>query len=385
MIRQLFVSLVVLGLAGAAWLYLVPGAPGVLARAGIELPFGPAPQEERATGTPGGAAGSFGRGRVSNVVTAPVVMARINDTLTTIGEGAPARSVTVTATSAGMLTEVLVRPGQRVAAGDVIARFDAEAETIDRDRAGLAADNAAATLRRTRDLAQSNVVAGSALSDAELADSNARLALRTAELALDRRTVTSPIAGTVGLIQVTPGNHVAAQAAITTVDDTASILVDFWVPERYATQLAPGMEVDVSAIALPGQVFRGRVTVIDSRIDATSRTLLVQADIPNGDGALRAGMSLAVTLAFPGETYPAVNPLAILWSGEGSYVWKVADGHATRVMAEIVQRNSDGVLVRADLAPGDAIITEGLLQLSEGQAVNVLDGPGGADASGAEG
>ena len=46
-------------------------------------------------------------------------------------------------------------------------------------------------------------------------------------------------------------------------------------------------------------------------------------------------------------------------------------------MAEIVQRNSDGVLVRADLIEGDAIITEGILQLSEGAEVSLLSGPDG--------
>ncbi len=50
-------------------------------------------------------------------------------------------------------------------------------------------------------------------------------------------------------------------------------------------------------------------------------------------------------------------------------------------MAEIVQRNSDGVLVRADLSPGDAIITEGILQLSEGAEVTLLDGPDGSTAT----
>jgi RND family efflux transporter, MFP subunit len=377
LIRQILASVLILAMAGLAWLFFVPGAPETLARAGITLPFGPAQAEAaRGPGGPGGLRFGGGGGRATNVVTTAVVDATINDTLNAIGEGTPVRSVTVTAASAGTLAEVLVRPGQRVEAGDVIARFDAEAEQIEYDRAMLAAEDVAATLQRTTGLANSNVVAGTALAAAELANANAQLALRNAELALARRTITSPIAGSVGLIQVTPGNYVGAQTAITTVDDTSAVLIDFWVPERYATQIQPGMEVTVSAVALPGRSFTGDISVIDNRIDPASRTLQVQAEIPNEDNALRAGMSFSVSLAFPGETYPAVNPLAILWSAEGSYVWKYQDGAATRVMAEIVQRNSDGVLVRADLEPGDAIITEGILQLSEGTPVNVLEGPG---------
>lgn len=383
LIRQFLASVIVLALAGLAWLYFVPGAPEVLERAGIELPFGLAPPAEVAPTTPGRA--QPGGGRVTNVVTAPVTTARINDTLTTVGEGTPARSVTITATGAGTLAEVTVRPGQVIEADDIIARFDAAAEEIEADRARLAFEDAERTLQRVQGLASSNVVTGSALAEAELAHANTRLALRNAELALARRTITSPIAGSVGLIQVTPGNHVAAQTAITTVDDTSSILVDFWLPERYATQIRPGMDVSVRAIALPGRSFQGKVSVIDNRIDPASRTLQVQAEIPNDDNVLRAGMSFAVELEFPGAEYPAVNPLAILWSAEGSYVWKYEDGRAIRVMADIVQRYSNGVLVQADLAPGDAVIIEGLLQLGEGDAVNVLNGPGAEGAPGAEG
>src|SRR5690606_2602534 len=105
-----------------------------LAKAGIVLPFGPSVQAEAPRGSgpgagPRGPGGPFGPGgRVTNVVTTEVVMATINDTLNAIGEGTPARSVTVLAPSAGTLAEVLVRPGQKVEAGDVIARFDADAE-----------------------------------------------------------------------------------------------------------------------------------------------------------------------------------------------------------------------------------------------------------------
>lgn len=383
MIRQIIASFVVLLAAGFAWLYFAPGAPQVLTDAGIVLPFGPQ-AETQAAGSeqvrgnqPGGPRPGGPGARTTNVITTGVTTARINDALSAIGEGTPVRSVTVAATSGGELAEVLVRPGDVVDRGAVIARFDGESEQIAYDRAVLAVEDARAALARTQGLASTNVVAGTALTAAELAAANAELELRNAEVALTRRTITSPIDGTIGLIRVTPGNYVAAQTTVTSIDDTSSILIDFWVPERYAGQLVPGMPVSVDAVALPGRTFSGDISAIDTRIDPASRTLQVQAEIPNPDRLLRAGMSFTVSVDFPGEEYPAVNPLAILWSAEGSYVWKYLDGKATRVMAQIVQRNSDGVLVRADLAPGDAIITEGILQLSEGATVTLLEGPDG--------
>lgn len=401
MIRQLLVSLVILVAAAYGWLYFVPSAPQTLASWGVSIPFAPGisanegapaqgPGGQRGPGGPqggppgaggpgGGRPGGFA-GRTTNVVTSAVKLATINDTLSAIGEGTPVRSVTVTAPAGGELAEILVRPGQRVEAGDVIARFDAAAEQIDYERALLAAEDARSAFARTSGLASSNVVANTAVSAAKLAVSNAELALRNAEMALERRTITSPIAGTVGLIRVSPGNFVSAQTPITTIDDTSSILIDFWVPENYAAQISPGTPVNVSAIALPGRSFTGDISAVDSRIDPASRTLQVQAEIPNPDNTLRSGMSFTVALNFPGETFPAVNPLSILWSAEGSYVWKYQEGKATKVMAEIVQRNSDGVLVRGDLNEGDPIITEGILQLSEGANVTLLDGPDGSTA-----
>jgi RND family efflux transporter MFP subunit len=377
LIRQLLASLIVLAAALAAWVLFVPGASQSLANYGIVLPF--ASSGETANASPGQRPGGGrpGGARQTNVVTTGVTLATINSTLSAIGEGTATHSVTVASPVGGTLAEVLVRPGQTIAAGDIIARLDSDAEQIAFDRAKLAVDDAQATLQRTQGLANSNVVATTALSAAQLAAANADLEQRNAGVALSRRTIASPIAGTIGLIQVTPGNYVPAQTKVTTIDDTSAILVDFWVPERYAVSITPEMPVSVTAVALPGRVFDGEVNAVDNRIDPASRTLQVQAEIPNDDKALRAGMSFTVALRFPGEQFPTVNPLAILWSAQGSYVWKYVDGKATRVMAEIIQRNSDGVLVRADLAPGDAIITEGILQLSEGADVNLLSGPDG--------
>lgn len=384
LIRQIVASLIVLIAAAAAWVFFAPGSSATLASYGITLPFGPA--AEQASSGPGArpASGSRrpgGNARQTNVVTTPVSLATINDRLSAIGEGTASSSVTVSSPAGGTLAEVLVRAGQVVAAGDIIARLDLESEQIAFDQATLAANDANATLSRTEGLARSNVVATTALTAAQLAASNADLDLRTAQVALARRTITSPIAGTVGLIQVTPGNYVPAQTPVTTIADTSAILVNFWVPERYAATIALDAPVTVIAVAVPGRSFKGEISAIDNRIDPASRTLQVQAQIPNDDRALRAGMSFSVALDFPGEQYPTVNPLAILWSAEGSYVWKYDAGKARRVMAEIVQRNSDGVLVRGDLQPGDAIITEGILQLNEGADVTLLDGPDGTQAT----
>jgi RND family efflux transporter MFP subunit len=211
------------------------------------------------------------------------------------------------------------------------------------------------------------------LNAAQLAADNAALELQNAKLALDRRTITSPIGGTVGLFQVSPGNAVSAQTVVTTIEDTEHILVSFWVPERYASSVSVGMAVDATAVALPGQTLSGEIVAIDNRIDPASRTLKVQTQIPNETGRLRPGMSFSVEMAFEGESFPSVDPLSIQWSSDGAYVWKYAGGAVSKTFVEIIQRNSDGVLVEGDLVEGDEVVTQGVHQLAEGSEVRLLE------------
>ncbi len=384
MIRQILVSLVIVGAAAAAYVVLVPGAPEQLARLGINVPVaepavaatgpgGPAGGAQAQAGGGGQRFGGRGGARTMVVVTAPVVLATINDKLTAIGEGAAAHSVTVVSPAAGTLAELVVQPGQDVAAGAVIGRLDADAEQIAYDRAKLSFDDAQAALERTNALAGANNATTVQVNAAQLAFNNADLELKNAELALKRRTISTPIAGTIGLFQVNPGNTVTSQSVVTTVEDTSHIRVSFWVPERYAGAIGVGMPVVASAVALPGVTIAGQVSAVDNRIDPTSRTLQVEAQIPNDDGRLKPGMSFSVSMTFPGESFPSVDPLAIQWSSEGAYLWKYADKKVERVPVQVIQRNSDGVLVKAELSAGDQVVTQGVQQLTAGATVRLLD------------
>jgi hypothetical protein len=96
-------------------------------------------------------------------------------------------------------------------------------------------------------------------------------------------------------------------------------------------------------------------------------------------------MSFSVDMSFPGETFTSVDPLSIQWSNTGAYVWKVVDNKATKGMVSIIQRNSDGVLVDGDVKIGDAVVTQGVLQLTDGASVRLLDAPQGGAAAAAGG
>ena len=213
-------------------------------------------------------------------------------------------------------------------------------------------EDARTTLARNERLVDSRAVSEVQLIEAELAVRQAELELRDAELALDRRVVRAPFDGFVGILGVELGDQVGTTTEVATLDDRSGILVDFRIPERFVGKVARGMPVAAQPLSLPELALEGEVAAMDSRIDAESRTLRVRARLDNSGDRLRAGMAFAITLRFPGETFAAVDPLAIQWGADGAYVWVGVDGTAERVPVRIVQRNDDAVLVDGALPPG---------------------------------
>ncbi|MGX5847143.1 efflux RND transporter periplasmic adaptor subunit [Mesorhizobium sp. PL10] len=369
--KQIVFALVVLVAAAAAWVRYFPGAPEVLARWGIDWTYASAPATTGAVDTTKQAGRRNAAGRPANVVALPATTATINDRLQAIGTGRAYASVTVNPYSSGRLVEFLVQSGTRVDKGQIIAVLDSETEVISQDRAKLALQDAHDKLERVKSLRASNAATPVAVADAQVVLAGAKLALQDAELALQRRSIVAPIAGTVGILPISAGNYVTSQSAIATLDDRSSILVEFLVPERFAAAVKVGAQLSATPIANPSKAYTGTVSAIDNHIDEKSRTLLVKAAIANPADSLRAGMSFGITMRFPGETYPAVSPLAILWGSDGAYVWQVEDGKARRVPVRIIQRNTETVLIDAEIEDGDMVVTEGTQSVSEGGELRI--------------
>jgi len=368
--KQIVLAFVIVVAATAAWARFYPGAPQVLARWGIDWAYGATPPAEDAAAA--GSRQAKGNGaRIATIVASPADSAVINDRLQAIGTGRANASVTVNPYSSGRLVELLVESGSHVDKGQILATLDSETEIIAQNRAKLALQDAQSKLDRVKSLRASNAATPVAVADAEVVLAGAKLALQDAELALKRRSVLAPISGTVGILPISAGNYVTNQSAIATLDDRSSILVDFQVPERFAAAVKVGAQLTATPIANPSNAYTGTVSAMDNHIDEKSRTLLVKAKIANPADSLRAGMSFSITMKFPGETYPAVSPLAILWGSDGAYVWQIEDGKAKRVPVRIIQRNTETVLIDAEIDSGDMVITEGTQSVSEGGEVRI--------------
>ncbi len=394
--KQLAISIALIFVALCSWVYFSPGAGQTLVSMGVPQsvvalvsgqPDGEGQQAEgqsaqgagqgRVQGQGQGQGGRRGGNQNILVATQPVAIGVVNDRLSAIGDGEAIEAVTVMPQASGTIAEILVSSGQKVKKGDIIARLDREEQVILRDQAAVA-------LRSAKEKAESyrNLQSFSRLDvlDAQIAEEQAQLQLTTAELNLKRRDIVAPIDGTIGIVGVSIGDNVTTTTAIVSLDNRSQLLVDFWAPERFAAAVTPGMPVEASSVSRPGQVFKGSVEAVDNRVDEASRTIRIRAKIDNPDDVLRAGMSFNVVMRFPGDQYAAVNPLAVQWDGEGSFVWQIVDNKSVKTRVTIVQRNSDQILVDSSLAEGDVVAVEGLQRVREGGAVEVA----GSERAGSE-
>ena len=371
-LTQMLTGIVFLAVGALILLHFVPGSAGMARSLGVpediiamvarSAPTALAPAEGNQRRN---------QGQQLTVAVKNAEEGKINDRLRAIGDGDAIRSVGVTPLVAGQISELLVRPGQRVKAKEVIARLDDEVEKVAVEQAKVALQAAQAKLSRNEDLKK--IISQAEYQDAQSAVESAKLAVSAAEIALERRQVRSPIDGVAGIVSVETGDYVTVSTPLVTIDDRSRLLVDFWVPERFTGLIREGQMVDARPIARPGKSYPGKIEAIDNRIDPASRTLHVRAEIENEGDTLRAGQSFEVVVSLPGDIWPSVSPLAIQWDSNGSYVWKVGkDNKIERVAAAIIQRNPDDVLVDARIVPGDRVVIEGLQRLRDGAEVRIF-------------
>jgi RND family efflux transporter MFP subunit len=372
--KQALVTLALLAGAIVLSAVVLPATHPMLDRIGLLQPL--ARLGLVAEGAEPDGAGGQGGGRPAGgalVVAHQVRSEVLKDTVTAIGTARGARSVVLASEVAGRITAITVASGDFVQAGETIIELDNEAARIAVDRAALLVRDALATRDRVARLQATGASTDLQAQEAELALQTAELQLREAEFDLSRHVITAPITGWVGILTAEVGNQVAVNEEITRIEDRSSLLVDFRVPERVVRLLAVGDPVRAAPLAETASVLEGRISALDNRVDEASRTLQIQAAIDNDDDAMRPGMAFLISLDFTGTEHPSVDPLAIQWGADGSFVWIVRDGAAERVPVRILQRNSDVVLIDADIQPGDLVVSEGVQTLRPGGAVTLVE------------
>ena len=193
--------------------------------------------------------------------------------LEAVGTALARESVVITSKSANTITAIRFNEGQRVAAGTVLVELDraqTEAALVEAQAQLAESRN---QRNRGRDLSVTQALSRAQLDQLETNVKTAEARVAAARSRLDDTVIRAPFAGTTGLRRVSLGSLVNPGTAITTLDDAASVKLEFTLPQTFLAELATGLPVEARTEGLGDRVFRGKITAIDSRIDPATRSI----------------------------------------------------------------------------------------------------------------
>ena len=223
---------------------------------------------------------------------------------------------------------VLVREGDKVSAGQVVAEFDTaqlRAQLAERTATLASAKAQLATTERTRQsnaqLVKQNFISQNAFDTADSAY-QAQLAtvaasqaqLEQTQIMMSDSVVRAPISGIVAKRHVQPGEKLAFDAPLMAIVDLAELEVQAQVPVSDVPQIRKGMPAQVDIEGMSGRRFAGRVERINPSTETGTRTVNIYVSLPNEESLLKAGMFARVLLTTMPETEAASLPMSAVRS-----------------------------------------------------------------------
>jgi len=229
--------------------------------------------------------------------------------------------IEVTPEVGGMIEEIYFDSGQKVKKGDKLVQLDTDTLAADLRNFQVQLKNAQTELDRRQKVFDKGFASKADLDVALVLRDRLQASIERTEAEIAQKSVYAPWDGTLGLRDIAVGKYVAAGQNLVWLQSVDPIYADFTVTEADFGRLKPGLPINATFTAYPGQTFRGEITTTDAKVDQSSRMITVRASIPNPEGKLVPGMyaNVAVEAGVP-ETITTVAQTAVTYSLYGDSV-----------------------------------------------------------------
>lgn len=190
---------------------------------------------------------------------------------------------------------------------------------------------------------------------------------------LKTEKIVAPFSGRLGIREITPGILGGEDSIIATLDDIENIKLDIKVPESYSNILKRNLKIKATSESF-NETFFGNLDVISSRVDPTTRSILVQAKIKNNNYKIIPGMLINIEIIFNEKESIGVPEGSIIQQGTRTVVYKVIEDKTvslTEVKTGI--RNFGKVEVLSGLNAGDKIVTEGVSKIRDKAQIKLIN------------
>jgi membrane fusion protein, multidrug efflux system len=319
------------------------------------------------------------RVRTLNVEVAAVEPREFMHVIRVVGTVEAERDVVVSAEEGGVVAQLLARQGDRVRAGQPLARLDAGVLRAQLEQAESQAELAEETWARQRRLWEDEGV-GTEMAYLQ-AKYNARTARAQASVLAERvqrTTIRAPIAGVLEERRVEVGTMVSPGSPVARILNVDTVRLVAGVPERYAGDIRPGAEVAVTLERLAGQPFAGEIDHVGAAVNPSNRTFTIEVEVPNPGHRLKPGMVANVQISRERVEEALVVPRHAVLRREAGYSVYVAAPHGDGWRAEdrpVVPGRSRGdeVVIEQGLNAGEWVIVVGQQRTAHGDALVVTN------------
>ena len=302
--------------------------------------------------------------------------------LTAVGSVSAVQGAVVSAELAGVVSEINFENGAEAKKGEVLMKLDASQEEALLRSAEAEAQLAQTDLERSRDLAMKKVVSSAELDSAQSKFRRLIAVVDQVRSSIAKKTLIAPFDGQLGIRQVNVGQMINAGQQVVPLTSLDPVFADFALPQQYLGQLTPGLEVHVTTDAIPGRVFNGKLTAINSMVDSSTRNITLQATLDNSDRALRPGMFAKAEVMLPEKHKALVVPgSAISYAPFGDSVFVIEKkkdektGKESQMIRQQFVRVGEGrgdlVAITQGLKAGETIVSTGVFKLRNGMTVTI--------------
>ena len=188
---------------------------------------------------------------------------------------------------------------------------------------------------------------------------------------VNNEKIIAPFDGRIGKREITPGILGGENSIIANLDDIKFLKLDIKLPENYLGVIKQGLKVEVSTDAFP-KIFKGIIETISSRVDPTTRSILVQAKIQNENEELIPGMLLNAKVIFNEKQSLGVPEEALLIQGDDKYIYKINNNEIAQAKVAIGRRNFGKVEILSGLNENDLILAEGTNKVRPKSKVKIV-------------
>jgi Cu(I)/Ag(I) efflux system membrane fusion protein len=170
----------------------------------------------------------------------------------------------------------------------------------------------------------------------------------------------SPVSGTIMDIKMRQGDYVMEGSEVYTVADLSRVWMLADVYEYEFSKVSLGSEVEVTADAFPGRVFRGRVAFIDPSVNPESRTVKVRVDLPNPSGVLKPEMFVNARIFSKAQRGLTIPASAVMYTGNRNVAWVEVEPNIFEPRdLKLGLRSGDEYIVFAGLKEGESVVSQG--------------------------